>query len=289
MKNTHYIDNISWPITGPDGGVIVEIVSQMVRHKIFARGSKINRVPPLKLCFQSVKYGLRQARGGRERSISEVYVVPDVRHHVFWPDNTTKSTIQYQSAVTAQLMCRQSLRGRWCGEAKERHMRSNVFHSRCLIKTMQNKNMVYTIIRYNHHQNINRLLLNSYLFVLCIPNYLMFYCGMSVLLIKNEWMNNPLLRFINKYTLKIAWDHDSKATARPCTDSSMLRLVCFCRPLPVILTNRRCFCSIPRHHAPTFHQSCCRPDNVKKNKHPNKNQTYLDQYSIVGLKAYNSG
>jgi len=87
QQRLYYITEISWPVTGPDGSMIVEKVSQMVGHKIFAGSAQIDWVPVLKLRLQFVKNGPRQARVGRKRSIAEVDVIPDVQRHVFWPVN----------------------------------------------------------------------------------------------------------------------------------------------------------------------------------------------------------
>ena len=90
----------------PDGSMIVEIVRKMVRHKVLAGCPQIDWIPPLKLCFQSVKYGLGQTWVGRYRSVFEVDVVPDVKRHVFRsvkkhsvPSDNDSSVIQEQIAA----------------------------------------------------------------------------------------------------------------------------------------------------------------------------------------------
>jgi len=68
----------------PDGGVIVEIVGEMVWHEVLAGCAQVDRIPPLKLCLQSVKYGLGETRVARYRSVFEVDVIPYIVCHVFW-------------------------------------------------------------------------------------------------------------------------------------------------------------------------------------------------------------
>ena len=82
----------SRPVIWPDSGVIVEIVSQMVGYEVFAGSSQVNRIPPFKLCLQSVENGLWQTWAGRYSNVFEVDVIPDIQGHVFGPDNQHHTT-----------------------------------------------------------------------------------------------------------------------------------------------------------------------------------------------------
>jgi len=61
----------------------------------------------------------------------------------------------------------------------------------CVIKTSLHEHCIKTVIKF------------LYLFVLCIPNYLVFYCGVSVLLIQNERMNEWSLKALSSSSFQI--------------------------------------------------------------------------------------
>ena len=74
-------------IIWPDGSMAIQVVSQMILYKIFARHSQINWVPVFKFLLQLVQSGFGDCCF-RELSSFEVNVVPHLGGHLLWLNST---------------------------------------------------------------------------------------------------------------------------------------------------------------------------------------------------------